>query len=67
MSHDGREFIGAHSLAGPILVLDASEGVALGECVELEDPDGGYRAGTVLRITAASPACTPHAIFTDVT
>jgi V/A-type H+-transporting ATPase subunit B len=51
MAHEGREFIGAHSLAGPILVLDASEGVSLGECVELKDPAGGYRTGTVLRIT----------------
>ena len=52
MRHDAaKEFAGAHSLAGPILVLEASEGISFGECVELEDPSGGYRRGTVLRVT----------------
>ena len=46
-----REFTGAHALSGPILVLEASEGISYGECVELEDPSGGYRQGTVLRVT----------------
>lgn len=44
------EFIGARSLAGPILVLDASESISLGECVECADAHGHKRRGTVLRV-----------------
>ena len=52
MRHDAvKEYVGAHSLAGPILVLEASEGISSGECVELGAPSGGYRQGTVLRVS----------------
>jgi V/A-type H+/Na+-transporting ATPase subunit B len=51
-AHDNeREYIGAHSLSGPILVLDAAQGISSGESVELRDPSGAIRRGSVLRIT----------------
>jgi V/A-type H+-transporting ATPase subunit B len=51
MKQNDKEFLGAYSLSGPILVLDSSEGVTYGETVELRDRTGSIRRGTVLRVT----------------
>jgi V/A-type H+-transporting ATPase subunit B len=51
-THDiEREYVGAHSLSGPILFLDAAEGISAGESVEFPDSSGATRRGSVLRIT----------------
>ncbi len=46
-----KEYIGVHSLSGPILILDSSENISPGESVEVRDTAGVIRRGMVLRIT----------------
>ncbi len=45
-----REVLGVHSVDGPIVVTETSEGIGLGEMVEVLVPEG-IRLGRVLRLT----------------
>ncbi len=46
-----KEFIGVSKIYGPIIVLETSQDISLGEIVEIKDNSGNIQTGRVLKIT----------------
>jgi len=47
----GLEYVGLEQVEGPLVFVEAPRDVGYGEVVEVRDPEGNYRVGTVLEVS----------------